>query len=387
MDMEKQYNDLSKDVASLREMLEMKFDPSKQKEEADKLFKTILDRVHPERSPMKWAINAAEGDKKVYLGQFLKAITPGMSVNVPDEVMAHIKTTLTTSTSTPGSGYTVPVEYATEIIKLEREYSKIRNLARIFPMGSATRRLPTQLTNVSVTWTSEGVAKTETNPTFSALTQTAQKVAAVVKMTDELLEDNTSAIDTFIMSLVAEAIALEEDRVAFAGNTGASDPFMGVLYATGVNSVTPAGANISFEDVISLLFSLNERYREGATIVTSTAGLQLLMKLKDSQGRPLWTLPSQGVLPSIYGYNYVISDQIPTNLGTGTDETAILFGNFKKHFFVSDRGGYEVISSNAASDISGSASAFMEDETWFRFKKRLSLDVAQPEAFAKMLVK
>jgi HK97 family phage major capsid protein len=242
------------------------------------------------------------------------------------------------------------------------------------------------LTNVSVAWTDEGAEKSETNPTFTAITQTAKKVAAIVKMTDELLEDNSSSIDQFIMELVAEAIGIEEDRVAFAGNTGASDPFMGVLYATGVNSVSTAGANISFEDVISLLFSLNAKYRAGATLVTSTTGLQLLMKLKDSNNNPIWTLPGAGILPTIYGFPYAISDQIPVNLGTGTDQTGMIFGNFKRHFFVSDRGGYEVISSNSASDT-GTASAFMEDETWFRFKKRMSLDVANAAAFSKMLVK
>jgi len=387
-DIEKQYEQLAKDVTSLREMLEMKFSPDKQKEEADKLFTSIMDRVHPSPKKMVWAVSDDKGQvpkNSVYFTQFLNAITPGNEHKVSDEVRTLIKTTMTETSSAQG-GYTVPVEYAAEIIALEREYSKIRQLARIFPMGSLTRNIPRQLTNVAVAWTDEGSTKSVTKPTFEQLQQVAKKVAAVVKMTDELLEDNNVQLDNFVKQLVAEAIGLEEDRVAFAGNTGAGDPFMGVLYAAGVNVATMAGANITFQDLVDLIMSLNERYREGATLVTSTAGLQAIMKIVDLQGRPIWQTPGMpGQIPTIWGYPYIISDQIPTNLGTGA-QTAIEFGNFKKHYFVSDRGGYEVIASNSAADTNASESAFMEDETWFRFKKRVSLDVALPAAFSRMII-
>jgi HK97 family phage major capsid protein len=254
-------------------------------------------------------------------------------------------------------------------------------------MQTLTRQVPRQLTNVTVTWTDEATAKTVTKPTFGQLTQTAKKLAAVVQMTDELLQDNSVELDNFVKELIAEAMAIEEDRVCFAGNTGGGDPFNGVLYAAGVNTATMAGANLTADDIVDEIMSINAKYRTGATLVTSTTGLQLIMKLKDSQGRYLWQVPNGNQPPRIWTAPYEISDQIPTDLGTGTNETAILWGNWKKYLWISDRGGYEVVASNSAADFNGNKSAFMSDETWFRFKKRMSLDVALPQAFVKMQVK
>jgi HK97 family phage major capsid protein len=383
----KELESLQKSVDELRETLSAKVSGDAQKKEADELFNRVMDKINPPARKMTWAINSKDpSDKKVCLAQYLKAVTPGKEQSVSEDVRAHIKATMVEGTDSLG-GYTVPEEYSHEIIKLEKDNSIIRQIAKIFPMATDVRNLPRQLTDVTVTWTGEGAAKTETNPTFDRLVQTAKKLAAIVKMTDELLEDNTAGLDQFIMGLVAEAMGREEDRVALAGNTGAGDPFMGVLYASGVNSVAMAGANVVGDDIIDLIMSLNAKYRTGATLVTSTAGLKLLMKLKDQEDRYLWAPPTATTPASIWGVPYLISDELPLDLGTGNDETPILFGNYKKHFFVSDRGGYEVKSSISASDIGNSQSAFMEDETWFRFKKRMSLDVALPQAFSKLSIK
>jgi len=398
-----EYEKLQKEIAALREILEMRFSPEKQAEEKKKLFDEVMEKVHPPKRTMRFGPSKESSEGKsidklildgkmpengVYLGQILKAVALGDHQFLAESGIGIQKTIMSEADMAQG-GYTVPVEYGNEIIKLERAGSILRQLARNFPMATLTRLLPRQLTNVVVTWTTEGAVKTETKPTFGQLTQTAKKLAAIVKMTDELLEDNSVDLDQFIMELIAEAMGLEEDRVGFAGNTGAGDPFMGVLYAAGVNIATMAGATATFDDLVDLIMSLNAKYREGATLVTSTTGLQVLMKIKDAQGRYIWQVPGLGQVPLIWTYPYKISDQLPVNLGVGLNETPILFGNWKKHFFVSDRGGYEVFSSKSASDWVAAAltSAFTQDETWSRFKKRMSLDVALAPAFSRLTIR
>jgi len=394
------YEELLKQVAALREILEARFSPEKQAEEKKKLFDEVMAVVHPPKRTMRFGPSKESPEGKsidkliedgkmpengIFLGQILRAVALDDHQFLAE---AGMKTIMSETTPAQG-GYTVPVEYGNEIIKLERAGSILRQLARNFPMGTLTRLLPRQLTNVIVTWTEEGAVKTETKPTFGQLTQTAKKLAAIVKMTDELLEDNSVELDQFLMELIAEAMGLEEDRVGFAGNTGAGDPFMGVLYAAGVNIATMAGATATFDDLVDLIMSLNAKYRQGATLVTSTTGLQVLMKIKDAQGRYIWQVPGLGQVPMIWTYPYEISDQLPVNLGVGTNETPILFGNWKKHFFISDRGGYEVFSSKSASDwVAGAlTSAFTQDETWSRFKKRMSLDVALAPAFSRITIR
>ena len=144
---------------------------------------------------------------------------------------------------------------------------------------------------------------------------------------------------------------------------------------------------MSYDDIINLHHAPNAKYRIGATMKTTTNGLKIMMKLKDASGQYLWAPPQIGAPKQIGGYPYEISDQIPVNLNPGGNRTAAIFGNLKKYFYLSDRGGYEVYSSKDAADFNTSESAFMEDETWLRFKRRMNLLVAQPVAFSRIVFK
>lgn len=389
MDTEKRLEELTKLVGNLHESIDAKFSAGKadREKEIDSIIDTVIEKLNPPKRAMEWAVNSKnEETSKIHLGQFLKAVSPGGFDKVSPEVAAHIKTTLTGGTPAT-AGYTVPVDYSDRIIELEQGTSIMRNLCELFPMSTLTRHLPKQLTDVAITWASEGVnqAAAETNPTFGRVTQTAKKAFALVKMTEELLADNNVGVDNFIMKLVAKAMGREEDRLVLVGDvSGLSDPFNGVLYASGVNSTSTAGANVVGDDVINMLLSLSAEYREGATLLTSTHGLRLLMKLKTSDDEYIWSKPTDSTPSKIWGYDYKISDRILSTYGTGT-QTAMLFGQWK-NVFMSDRGAYEVNASDSAADFTNSQSAFLEDEIWYKFSKRMSIDVANAAGMAKMLV-
>lgn len=336
-------------------------------------------------SKMAWAVPgkpAGDGVKAIGFGKFLTAIKQN-DLGFLAEMKAA--TGMSEGTDADG-GYTVPVEFSNEIIPLIRMASIARRIANIFPMGSKTRTFPRQLTHPTVTWTGEGVNKTLTKITFEQLTQTAKKLAAIVALTDELLEDNAVGLDSYLFQSVADAFGREEDRVAFAGNTGAGDPFMGVLYATGVNDVTMAAGSLSYPDLVDLIFAVPAQYRPGSRFVLPGSLIQLSMKMVDDNNRPVWQPSlSEGQPTRILGYPVEETDVIPSDLGTGDDESAALFGNFGKYLFLSPRGSYKVDASNAATD--GTNHAFLKNETWYRFEERLSIDVALPDAFARMQFK
>jgi len=380
-----QIDDLMKQVAELKELLGKQNPSDKQNERIEELVGKVAElekQIHPPERKMVWAVPDKEGkmpEGGMYFADVMRAVANPVQHL---DTIAQLKTVMSEGTPAQG-GYAVPEEFSNEIIKLEEGESILRRIARIFPMGSLIRRVPRQLTDVTVTWTDEAVAKTPTKPTFGRLTQTAHKAAAVVKMTDELLEDNSVGLDNFCKELVANAMGQEEDRCGFVGNT---DPFVGVLNAVGVNAVLQVGANIAADDLVNLIFGIGAGYRNGASLVMSSHALRLISTLKDTNNRPLWQMPNESRPGTIYEQRYEVSDQILSTYGTGT-ETAILYGNWKKYLWVSDRGGYEIYSSKDASDFGTNESAFMLDETWFRFKRRMSIDVALPVAFSMMLVK
>jgi HK97 family phage major capsid protein len=343
-----------------------------------------------EQSSMKFDIGQLNVDPESGVSEYGKRFNGlcDFLVKCREKSPLVAKSTMTEGTDAQG-GYTVPTEQSSEIIKLIKEENVLPGLARNFPMKTWKRTFPKQLTQVTVTWTGEGVTKSKSKPTFGQLTQTAKKLAVIVKMTDELLDDTSVEMQAFVREVVAYAMGQEIDRVGFVGNTGGGDPFDGVLYATGVNAVTMGGASITGDDIIDLIQAVPAAARIRGTLVTSTAGETLMMKLKDTQGQYLWSPPNMGVPARIWNKPYKVSDQIPTNLGAGTDETAMLFGDWKRYFFHSIRKGLTVKVSQEAADWVDSAldSAFTQDETWVRFVLRLSEDVALANAFSKMQVK
>ena len=377
--------ELGKQVYELKELL-AKAKPSENEDKRiDELIKQVAEleqKIHPPERKMIWAVPDKEGkvpENGMFFADVLRAVANPIQHL---DTIAQLKTVLNETTGSQG-GYTVPEEFANEIIQLEAGESILRRIARLFPMGSLIRRVPQQLTDVTVTWTDEAVAKTPTKPTFGRVTQTAHKVAAVVKMTDELLADNSVGLDNFCKELVANAMGREEDRCGLVGNT---DPFVGVLNAVGVNAVLQVGANLAADDLVNLIFGIGAGYRAGASLVMSSHALRLISTLKDNQNRPLWQMPNESRPGNVYGMSYEVSDQILSTYGAGA-ETAILYGNWKKYLWLSDRGGYEIYASKDASDFGTNESAFMLDETWFRFVRRMSINVALPVAFSRMLVK
>lgn len=296
---------------------------------------------------------------------------------------------MTEGTGTSG-GHLVPTEFSYDVIRLLYAATVIRQKARLVPLSTWKRTLPRQSSTVTIAWVSEFGTKTVTKPAFGQVTQTAKVMAAIIKSSDELLRDSALNVQQFVAELIAEAMAIEEERVALAGDvSGAGDPFNGIIYASSVVEATMADAGgLAYDDLIDLEASIGEAYSQGAEFCMKRDALHVIMKLKDGQGAPLWHAPREGNPGQILNRPYFLSAQLPTNLGAGADLTPIILGDFKR-LWISDREGMAVKVSQDASDWVGGAldSAFMSDQTWLRFTRALSIDVMLPQAFAFMNVK
>lgn len=387
---------LAKSNQNLTETITAKFavaDPKAREQEKDALIEEVLGKMsaagfrkaEPTRK-MAWGgteTKAVEGTEMVPFNQFLKAV-----LHKDNAFLDKVKAASGQSEGTAADGgFGVPTEYANEIIKLERQNSIARTLARIFPMGSLTRLVPRELAKPTVYWTAEVTEPTLSKGTLEQITQTAKKLIAIVPFSDELLEDNNVSYDQFIAGVIAQEMGRAEDLVAFVGDvSGSSDPFNGVFFKSGVSAVTLGGATLKFTDVVNLIMAPKAPYRARGRVVLSTTALKKVMKLVDDQNRPLWIMPDAVGNPGrIYGKLYDETDQIPDTLGTtranGTN-TAMLFGAWDQ-LWISPRGGYTVKASDSASDSAGK-SAFTKDEIWFKFRRRQDISVANPEAFAKL---
>jgi HK97 family phage major capsid protein len=277
-------------------------------------------------------------------------------------------------------GYLVRPEYRSSMISIMEQYGLARQRCTVIPMSTTELIMPKLTGGVQVYWIGEGQTIPQTQPAFGEFRMTIKKLAALVPMTSELLNDANIAIANLLATLFAQALAKEEDRVVFAGNfVGgvAGDPFNGVLYDPGVKTFAlPATmttfAKVTADDLADVIASQPPALIDGAQFYFHRTILNVLRKLKDKDDNYIWAAPTADGQPgTIWGYPYTLCELMP---GVSTVSQAgkpfMFFGNLK-HYYIGDRQQLTI----ARSEHVG----FAQDKTFLRILQREGMAYAIPE--------
>ena len=165
----------------------------------------------------------------------------------------------------------------------------------------------------------------------------AYKLATMIKVSEELLNDGVFDIAAYIATEFARRIGAAEEEAFFTGN-GTGKP-TGILNATGGAElgVTTAGATaITMDEVMDLFYSLRSPYRRNANFLMNDATVKALRKLKNASGDYIWQ-PSvtAGAPDTILNRPVYTSAFMPTIAGGAK---SILFGDLG-YYWVADREG------------------------------------------------
>jgi HK97 family phage major capsid protein len=183
------------------------------------------------------------------------------------------KATLSTNLSSAG-GFLVPEPLANQVIDLARNQSYVVAAgAGTVAMTSSTLDIAKLLSDPTVSWYPENGTIAETDVTFGRASFKANKMACVVRISNELLEDAAN-VQTIVENAIASAIALELDRTAIVG-TGAGQP-LGVTVATGVNAISGVGTLADYDDFIDAVFACRGyNFNPNAAMYSPTTGKKL----------------------------------------------------------------------------------------------------------------
>jgi len=264
-------------------------------------------------------------------------------------------------------GYLFPDEFRAEIIRDLEDVPHMRSLIRVIPMTRDVMNIPTLISGPKVTWTAELAEKSTTTARFGQATLTAYKMAAIMYASDELIADAAGTFDVvkLIISLFSEALGNEEDRVITAG-TGAAQPTGYASGGLGIQAVA-CGGNLSFDDIINLIYLLPQKYQKNATFTVHRSNIRELRKITDTNGRYLWQEPlSAGQPATIYGH--------PVREDNNLSEAEIYFGDFKHAYWLGDR------SQMAVKISTDTTEAFTKDETAIRVVQRIAGTVVEARA-------
>lgn len=262
-------------------------------------------------------------------------------------------------------GYLFPNEFLAEILRDLPELNVMRNYVRIIPMKRDKMDVTSLVDGLDVFWTAENAAKSTTTARFSSQTLTAFKMAAILYSSDELIEDSTEVdVVGLIISLFAEAIADEEERVIWVGD-GTTQP-QGINTAT-VGSV--AGTGNVYDDVTSLFYALPRKYRVNAAFFANDSTVKQLEKLKDTTGRPIFAAGFDSRPDTLKGKPLVVSEWVP--------DRVLYFGDMKRGYFLGDR---KRITAKVSNDTE---TAFTKDQTAIRVVARIAGRLVLPAAVKK----
>lgn len=243
-------------------------------------------------------------------------------------------------TTVADGGFLVPTTVEASILKKLAATSEIRKYATVISNVVGKLKLGAEDALVQAYWVTEGDTATLSSATWATVELQPQKAVGFGKFTDEVLNQTVTNPDIrkMVVDQFAQAIQTLEDA-AFTNGDGNGKP-AGYRTAAGVGSQAQAGASLVLADVMALYRKLPRAYRANANwFMNDTAGT-LLDGLKDTANRPLLDTFSKDV-DQIKGRPVGYDGNIPANLGVGTNETEVWFGDFSK-YIITDGGGIRI---------------------------------------------
>lgn len=233
-------------------------------------------------------------------------------------------------------GYLVPDEFENTLVEALEEENFFRSIATVIQTSSGDRKIPVVASKGTANWIDEEGAFPESDDAFGQVSISAYKVATMLKISDELLNDSAFNLEAYISKEFGRRIGSKEEEAFFTGD-GKGKP-TGIFNATGgaADGTTTTTANITFDDVMDLFYSVKSPYRKKAVWVLNDTTVKALRKLKDNNGNYIWQPSVQAGQPDmILNRPYHTSSYVP-ELAAGAKVMA--FGDFS-YYWIADRQG------------------------------------------------
>lgn len=266
---------------------------------------------------------------KDYIKNFWRVMR---SKSVPHEVMNALQV----GTETEG-GYLVPDEYERTLVQALEEQNIFRQLAHVIHTSSGDRKIPVVASKGTAQWIDEEAQYPESDDSFGQVSIGAYKLATMIKISEELLNDSVFDMPSYIATEFARRIGAAEEEAFFTGN-GTGRP-LGILAETGGAQVSVTGAKadaVTFDEVMDLFYSLRSPYRRNAVFIMNDATVKALRKLKNGNGDYIWQPSVTAATPDTILNRPVYTSGFMPTLATGNK--TILFGDLG-YYWVADREG------------------------------------------------
>ena len=229
-------------------------------------------------------------------------------------------------------GFLVPDTFEKKLVKGLTNENLLRRLGTVMKT-TKTMKIPRVVEEGSASWIPEGEIVHLSETTFGEIVLNAYKLSKRVLVSDELLEDADFDVEDFIYQMFVHAIAKAEEAAFFTGD-GNGKP-VGIVYQAEVGKVIDNAVDLSFDDLIDLIFSIKEPYRKNAVFILSEDTEVRLRKLGLYDGKPAWRKALNEDEPdTLLGYPVYVTNEMPD---VDAGNKPVLFGDFS-YYWIGERG-------------------------------------------------
>lgn len=252
-------------------------------------------------------------------------------------------------------GFLVDPQMSERIVSALNSTASIRAIANVVNVDAIAYEVLVDHAEAGAGWGNEvGPASETGTPSIDRITIHLHELSALPRVSQRLLDDAAFDIETWLAERIAEKFARSEAQ-AFVIGDGVDKP-RGFLTAPKVSNdswswgslgYVPTGADGDFQSpgaadsLIDLVYALGARYRAGASFVMNSKSAGTVRKMKDGDGRFLWSDGLAAGEPArLLGYPVLIAEDMPD---IASDADAVAFGNFKLGYTIAERPDLRVL--------------------------------------------
>lgn len=255
---------------------------------------------------------------------------------------------LSTAVSADG-GYLVDPQTANDIVGVLRDASSIRSIASVVNVESTAFDVLVDHSDVGAGWANENDERTETGtPQVDRISIPLHELSALPRASQRLLDDSAFDVEGWLAKRIADKFSRAEAQ-AFISGDGDEKPtgFLNYpkvdndLWGWGSLGYVPTGSAGDFSSadpadaIVDLVYALGARYRANASFVMNSKTAGAVRKMKDADGRFLWSDGLAAAEPArLMGYPVLIAEDMPD---IAADSFAVAFGDFGAGYTVAER--------------------------------------------------
>ena len=203
-----------------------------------------------------------------------------------------------------GGAYLMPIEYDAAMTAKIQTMTCLRNLARKLDIGSFSREFVYEGTTATAYWPGEATAPTEAVPTFDKITLTPKRLSAIVRISNELVEDTTARGNMSVASIMQEQFArvfAQTEEAALLPHTNVSGAPTSLFNTASLPTSAAGTSTITAQQIIDWVYSLPRQYRvhPSCAMIVADSTLAALRALTT----PVTTTTSGAAAPAYFWQN------------------------------------------------------------------------------------